>query len=265
MHGEMTQEALSDGHRDSVDAHQLPIGTVAPSVPWQWLRQGWGTLWRTPLVSAFYGGLCAAAGLGAVMMSQAMPGLTVKFVIGLLMLGPFLAAGLYVTARRSLAGDRTGIGRSLALDASRRSSLALFGLVLVMVVSFWLMATAVLFALKVTTVAPTAYTGFLAGGMQHPLMMLFTLGSGALLAAAVFASSVVAVPLIVDRDAGPVAAVQASWRAVTANPRPMLLWAAIIVGLMLLGTATAFIGMLVIFPLLGYASWHAYRDLIPQG
>jgi uncharacterized membrane protein len=265
MHGEITEQAFSDGHRDSVDARELPIGAVAPSMPWQWLRQGWGTLWRTPLVSAFYGGLCAAAGLGAVMMSQAMPGLTVKFVIGLLMLGPFLAAGLYVTARRSLEGDRTGIGRSLALDASRRSSLALFGLVLVMVVSFWLMATAVLFALKVTTVAPTAYTGFLGGGLQHPLMMLFTLGIGALLAAAVFASSIVAVPLIVARDAGPVAAVQASWRAVMANPKPMLLWAAIIVGLMLLGTATAFVGMLVIFPLLGYASWHAYRDLIPQG
>jgi uncharacterized membrane protein len=260
----MTEQALSDGHRDSVDARLLPIGKITPAMPWQWLRQGWRTLLRAPLVSLFYGGLCAAAGFGAVLMSRAMPGLTVKFVIALLLLGPFLAAGLYVTARRSLAGDGTGMGRSLALDASRRSSLALFGLVLVMVVAFWLMATAVLFALKVATVAPTAYTGFLGGGLQHPLMLLFTLGSGALLAAAVFASSIVAVPLIVDRDAGPIAAVHASWRAVAANPKPMLLWAAIIVGLMLLGAATAFIGMLVIFPVLGYASWYAYRELIPE-
>jgi uncharacterized membrane protein len=100
------------------------------------------------------------------------------------------------------------------------------------------------------------------GGGVDPLMTLFLLGSAALLAAAVFASSVVAVPLIVDRDAGPVAAAQASWRAVVANLRPMAAWAGIIVGLMLVGAATAFLAMVVIFPLLGYASWYAYRDLI---
>jgi len=252
-----------DGHRDSVDASALTIREVAPGAAARWLREGWAAMLRSPGVSLFYGGLCAAVGFGVVLLGRAMPGLTVKFVIVLLMLGPFLAAGLYVTARRHLAGDAAGIAKSFALDGQRRSSLGLFGLFLIFVVSTWMMATVVLFAIKVTALAPTSagYVTALGGGLD-PLMTLFLIGSGALLAAAVFVSSVVAVPLIVDRDAGPIAAVHASWRAVIANPRPMLAWAGVVVGLMLLGALTAFLGMVLIFPLLGFGSWYAYREVI---
>ncbi len=254
-----------DTHRDVVQVDTLSIQRVAPNAPMQWLAQGWSTFVKTPFVSLFYGTLCALAGFAALTMSQAMPGLTVKFLIALLLLGPFLAAGLYVTARRHLDGERIGIRASLALYGQRRSSLALFGLFLMFVVAFWTLASAVLFAIKVTTLAPTSsgYVTLLGGGMD-PLMTLFMLASSALLGAAVFAASVIAVPLIVDRDAGPVAGVQSSWRAVTLNPWPMLRWAGLILGLMLIGALTAFVGMILIFPLLGYASWYAYRDLVGE-
>lgn len=257
--------ASADTHRDVVQADSLSIQRVASNAPLQWLAHGWSTLVKTPFVSLFYGSLCALAGFGALTMSRAMPGLTLKFLIALLLLGPFLAAGLYVTARRHLAGERIGIRASLALYGQRRSSLALFGLLLMFVVAFWTLASVVIFAIKVTTLAPTSsgYVTLLGGGMD-PLMMLFTVVSSALLGAAVFAASVIAVPLIVDRDAGPIAGVQASWRAVTLNPRPMLRWAGLILGLMLVGALTAFVGMVVIFPLLGYASWYAYRDLVGE-
>jgi len=263
----MTTDAIAldstDSHRDTVQIDALTIQQVALNSPLQWLAQGWGTLTKTPFVSLFYGSVCALAGFAALAMSRAMPGFTLKFLIVLLLLGPFLAAGLYVTARQRLAGERIGIRASFALYGQRRSSLALFGLLLMFVVAFWTLASVVVFAIKVTTLAPTSsgYVTLLGGGMD-PLMLLFTLVSSALLGAAVFAASVIAVPLIVDRDAGPIAGVQASWRAVTKNPGPMLRWAGIILGLMLVGALTAFIGMVVIFPLLGYASWYAYRDLI---
>ncbi|WP_462322914.1 DUF2189 domain-containing protein [Halochromatium sp.] len=263
MSAESMSLAATDTHRDTVQADSLPIQRVELNAPLRWLAQGWSTLMKAPFVSLFYGSLCALAGFVALAMSRAMPGLTLKFLIVLLLLGPFLAAGLYVTARRHLAGERIGIRASLALYGQRRSSLALFGLLLMFVVAFWTLASVVVFAIKVTTLAPTSsgYVTLLGGGMD-PLMMLFTLVSSALLGAAVFAASVIAVPLIVDRDAGPIAGVQASWRAVTMNPRPMLRWAGLILGLMLVGALTAFIGMVVIFPLLGYASWYAYRDLV---
>ncbi|MBK1705358.1 DUF2189 domain-containing protein [Halochromatium glycolicum] len=265
MSTESIDRSATDTEHDLVQASELPIQTVPPDAYRRWLRQGWATLTKTPFVSLFYGLLCASAGFAALMMSRAMPGFTVKFLIALLLLGPFLAAGLYVTARRHLAGEQIGIRASFALYGERRSSLALFGLFLVFVVAVWMMASVVLFAIKVTTLAPTSsgYVTVLGGGVD-PLTTVFMLASGALLAAAVFAASAIAVPLIVDRDAGPIAGVQASWRAVTLNIGPMLRWAGVIVGLMVIGALTAFVGMLVIFPLLGYASWYAYRDLVGE-
>ncbi|MEA1050623.1 DUF2189 domain-containing protein [Lamprobacter modestohalophilus] len=265
MNTESMTLTSADAHRDIVQGDTIKIQQVAANAPLQWLAQGWGTLTKTPFISLFYGSLCALAGFAALTMSRAMPGLTLKFLIVLLLLGPFLAAGLYVTARQHLAGERIGIRASLALFGQRRSSLALFGLLLMFVVAFWTLASVVIFAIKVTTLAPTSsgYVTLLGGGMD-PLMMLFTLVSSALLGAAVFAASVIAVPLIVDRDAGPIAGVQASWRAVTLNPAPMLRWAGLILGLMIIGALTAFVGMVVIFPLLGYASWYAYRDLVGE-
>lgn len=263
MNSETISYAASGETEDAVQSSTLTINSVPDNAYRRWLAQGWSTLVKSPLVSLFYGGLCAAAGFGALALSRAMPGLTLKFLFVLLLLGPFLAAGLYVTARRHLVGESIGIRASFALYGQRRSSLALFGLILFFVLAMWIVATAVLFAIKVTTLAPTSsgYVTMLGGGLD-PLTTLFMLLSSLLLAGAVFASSAVAVPLIVDRDAGPVAAVQASWRAVTRNTGPMLRWASVIVGLTAVGALTAFIGMLVIFPVLGYASWHAYCDLI---
>ena len=85
---------------------------------------------------------------------------------------------------------------------------------------------------------------------------------GAFLAAPVFASSVVAIPLLLDRPIGLLAAVLTSWRVVQAHPLPMALWAALLMGLTVLGMATALLGLIVIAPWLAHASWHAYRDLV---
>jgi uncharacterized membrane protein len=263
MNTESTTYDSANANSDVVQAATLTIRPVSPNAWRRWLSQGWSTVTKAPLVSLFYGGLCAGAGFAALAMSRAMPGFTIKFLIALLLLGPFLAAGLYVTARRHLAGEKIGIRASFALYGQRRSSLALFGLLLMFILAMWIVATAVLFAVKVTTLAPisSGYVTLLGGGLD-PLTTVFGFANSLLLAGAVFASSVVAVPLIVDQDAGPVAAVQASWRAVARNPRAMARWAAVIVALTVAGALTAFVGMLVIFPLLGYASWHAYRDLI---
>jgi len=85
---------------------------------------------------------------------------------------------------------------------------------------------------------------------------------GGVLAAIVFALSVVAVPLIIDRHASATEAMRASLRAVLANLPAMLLWAFLIVGLTAIAFVTMLVGMVIVAPLLGYATWHAYRDLI---
>jgi uncharacterized membrane protein len=85
---------------------------------------------------------------------------------------------------------------------------------------------------------------------------------GGVLAAPVFASSVVAIPLLLDRKVSVLAAVLTSWRVVMTHPAPLALWAALIMGLTLLGMATALLGLVVVVPWLSHASWHAYRDLV---
>jgi len=87
-------------------------------------------------------------------------------------------------------------------------------------------------------------------------------GCGAVLAVIVFVMSVVAVPLIIDRHAGASDAIRASLRATLFNLPAMLVWAALIVGLTVLGFVTLLVGMVFVAPLLGYATWHAYRDLV---
>ena len=85
---------------------------------------------------------------------------------------------------------------------------------------------------------------------------------GGILAAPIFASTAIAMPLLLDRRVSLLQAVLTSWQAVLANPLPMAFWAALIMGLTLLGLATALLGLIVVIPLLGHASWHAYRDLV---
>jgi uncharacterized membrane protein len=88
------------------------------------------------------------------------------------------------------------------------------------------------------------------------------LALGGLLAAPVFASSVVAIPMLLDRKVSVMAAVFTSWRVVMANPAPLALWGAAIAGFTLFGMATGLLAMPVVVPLLGHASWHAYRELV---
>jgi uncharacterized membrane protein len=86
---------------------------------------------------------------------------------------------------------------------------------------------------------------------------------GGALAAPVFASSVVAIPMLLDRPVRVLDAVLASWRVVLAAPAPMALWAFIVMALTTLGMATLLVGLVVVVPLLAHASWHAYRDCVP--
>jgi uncharacterized membrane protein len=90
----------------------------------------------------------------------------------------------------------------------------------------------------------------------------YFVGIGFLLSAVLFVISAVAVPLILDKDADFITAMQTSYRAVARNPAPMAIWAAAIVALTAIGVATAFVGLAIVFPVLGYATWHSYRALV---
>ena len=145
----------------------------------------------------------------------------------------------------------------------RRTYLALFALMLALVMAAWIRFSALLFALKFNMLSPSveAYTQIFTSS-EGWITLSFFGGVGFLLAAAVFLISAIAIPMIVDKDADFITAMQTSSRVVMNNPGSMAVWAATIVALTTVGIATAFIGFAVIFPVLGYATWHSYRALV---
>lgn len=132
-----------------------------------------------------------------------------------------------------------------------------------LVMAAWVRFSALLFALKFSTLNPSleAYTSMFTSS-EGWITLSYFFGIGFLLVAAVFVVSAVSIPLIVDRDTDSITAMQKSFRAVTRNADAMFVWATIIVALTVIGIATAFIGLVVIFPILGYATWHSYRALV---
>ena len=232
----------------------------------QWLRTGLAVVRAAPALSLLYGALFALACAAMLALTQTFPWFTLAFLTGLLLIGPFLAAGLYGAARDHEAGRTVSIRATLGLLWERRTNLSLFAVFLALVMAAWVRFSALLFAVMDSSLSPTAnsYQALLTGSIDPVLGGFFVL-IGGLLALVVFVSSAIAMPMIVDRDAGPITAISTSVRAVTANWRAMAVWAAAIVGLTLIGILTAFVAMVVIFPVLGYATWASYRGLTGTG
>lgn len=247
-----------------IDVAVLPL-----DAPWAWLAAGWRDLCAAPLISLSYGGTFAgvAALLTGLLASRGMEALILPLCGGFLLLGPALAVGLYETSRRLEVGESVAMGAVLRAVVASVGRVSFFGAILAFVYAVWLQLAFLLLMLFLGSshlppakeFVPTLL--FTSKGLG--LLVTGTVAGGAL-ALLVFAISVVSVPLLMMRKLDAVTAAGISMSAVLRNPKPMLLWAALIAGFMSLGLATMFVGCAVVFPLVGYATWHAFRDVIPD-
>lgn len=232
--------------------------------PLAWLRAGWRDIKANPLPSLAYGLLFGLGGDMIILALLGHPHLLTVAISGFFLVAPLLAAGLYELSRSQARGERLYFIDSLRCFRRNPLSIAYFGLLLGLVVLFWERISAVAFALIAidSPATASAYLSDLILGGEHFAFTATWMALGCLLAFGVFAISVVTVPLLLDRDADVVTAMAASLRAFDRNPGPLLFWGVLIVALTLLGFATLLFGLVVIMPLLGHASWHAYRDLV---
>ena len=245
-----------------IPAHKLAPQKVGLHSPWRWLALGWADLRRNPAPGLFHGFLLT--GFGALLLWAARDHfwLLAGAFSGLLIVAPVLATGLYRVSRACNSGRCVGMSEVLALWTSGDRRLITFGLLLGLAGTGWVLTSAGL----ITLWSPQPIlkpSDFLRHVVLVPQIGLFEvwLLLGALLAAPVFASSVVALPMLVDTSMPVSMALSASWRAVADHPGPMALWAVLIAVLMGLGMLTALLGLIVLVPLIAHASWHAYCDL----
>lgn len=254
-------------HETVRHALQQTRGLAPRRVPWcrplRWLALGWRDLRRCPAPGLLHGLALALFGGALMLLARAHFWLLTGAFSGFLLVAPILATGLYAVSRALERGEPAGLRVALRAWYPDDGRLVVFGVLLAFAGTGWVLTSASL----VTGFAPAPVRdpqAFLRHVVLAERGLLFEawLALGALLAAPVFASSVVAIPLLLDRCIGILGAVLTSWRVVLESPAALALWATLLVGLTLLAMLPALLGLVVVVPWLAHASWHAYRDLV---
>lgn len=242
----------------------VEVQSVAVFRPLTWLGRGAVDLIRCWPANAAHGLLMVALGWVLVLMLGNHPYFVAAAASGFLLLAPIMTTGLCELSRRRAAREPVTFDASLEAIAVNWHALFRFGCVLAAIAVLWFVLSEVLlksiFNVPAPDVAETYWRGFLDTSNRDQLVSY--VATGGVLACLVFLLSVVTVPLVIDRHASAGEAMRVSIRVVAANPMAMLLWAALIVLLMAIGFGTVLFGMIILIPLVGHGTWHAYRDLV---
>ncbi|CAH0524625.1 DUF2189 domain-containing protein [Vibrio hippocampi] len=242
--------------KDTEYARTIPCRKVSISAPLHWLALGLNDFIRMPIISAFYGLCFTAAAVAIVQLVQwqgthlvIMPSLVVYMLIG-----PFLALGLYDASWEREKGHKPSLLHSMKAIGRNSTSQWAFAVILVVAMIFWMRIAALLHALY-----PSVQ-----GAPLIDFAPFLIIGSavGAVIAALIFGISAFSIPLMMERRVDVMTAVFTSFNAVSQNKPAMIVWAFIICAGILVGFATFGLGMIVVMPILGYGTWHAYHETI---
>jgi uncharacterized membrane protein len=262
METELTAEAVP------VYASPLPsIRKIELDRPWQWLVKGWQDMRRAPEVSFTYGVLAALTGyaltLGLIWVDLLY--LVLPLTAGFLIVGPILTVGLYEVSRRAELGEKTTLGQAIGAFRRNGSQIGLMGVALMLLMFAWARIAALIFFLYFG-LEPPSFEDLIASTFLTPESVPFLLFGtivGGVMALLAYAISAVSIPMLLDRpQANVIDAIATSFRTVQTNFGPMLFWAVLIAGFTAAGLATLYLGLVVTLPLIGHATWHAYRDLV---
>ncbi len=250
------------------------VRQIALLQPLEWLALAWHDMARCGWLSFAHGLVLTLVGWLILLVAHDRFWLLAGALSGFLVLAPILATSLYALSRALERGEAANLGvvqsTWFTWQRAHRNKwgndywcLVQFGALLALASTGWVITSAAF----ITLLAPVPIATPL-DFIHHVVLakngVLFEawLALGGVLAAPIFASTAIAVPLLLDRRVSLYRAVLLSWHVVLANPLPMALWAALIMGFTLLGMASGLLGLIAVVPMLGHASWHAYRALV---
>ncbi len=249
-----------DTSQDAVPPVLLRTLTFAD--PPRWLALGWRDFTRAPAIGLFYGACFMVMGWALLMVFEASPAYVLALSGGFLLVGPFMCLGMYRVSQRLEAGQTPGFVDSVLAWRARTGQLGIFGVVLLVLEMLWARSTLVVFA--VTFDGMPDFKGSLTAlaSAENLTFLIVWLVLGALFASLIYAVSVVSMPMILHRRTDAITAGLTSIRLVLTQTGVMLAWALLITGLVVLALLPGFAGLLVVGPVLGHASWHAYRAAV---
>ena len=242
------------------------INEITLDHPWQWIAAGWQDFLKTPVVSLSYGLMFVVVSylLTVFFYSGNLFYLVPPLAAGYFLVAPILAVGLYDISRRLEKGEEATMSHALAALNRNPANLLIMGLVLMMALLVWIMIANLVFAIFYSGVSLTIENFipalFLSG--ENTAFLAAGIVSGGVIALLVFSMSVISVPMLIDRQVDVLQAITTSVSAMIKNPRALILWGALIVMFVWLGIMTFYIGFALFMPIIGHASWHAYRDLV---
>lgn len=245
---------------------KITIKTVEMSKPGVWLMAGIKDFREATAVSLAYGmfwvGLSIAITAGIFTLGYWY--WLLPLMAGFMFIGPLVAVGSYGISQSLEEGRPPTLGDAFGNWRSHTGQLAMMGVMMMLFFLAWIRLATLLFALFFGYDTPSPDTLYASLLTTWEGLGMFAVGSvvGGTLAFGAFAISVVAIPTLMDNDLTFMEGIEASVRSVARNFWPMLLWAIILTGCVVVGMMTFYIGLAVILPILGHASWHAYEDLV---
>ena len=250
------------------------VKTIGMMQPLIWLVLAWRDIAKSGWISIVHGLVLTVGGVAIVAIARHRFWLLAGAISGFMVIAPVLATSLYALSRAIERREKPNFSVVLKTWLNWQHShfnkwnndywcMLQFGALLAAAATGWVLTSAAL----ITLLAPVPINSpldFVHHVMLAPDGWLFEiwLALGGVMAAPLFASSVVAMPLLLDRRVTLMQAVLTSWQTVLANPLPMAFWASIIMIFTLLGLGSLMLGLIPVLPMLGHASWHAYRDLV---
>jgi uncharacterized membrane protein len=259
---------------NEVDNNRLPdwqepeVNRVTLSDPWRWLAKGWQDIRAAPGHSLRYGAAIVLISAVIVWLSAVghLTFLVPFLTAGFFLVAPLLAIGLYQMSAHLERGEPVSSCQALEAVKRNQGQLGMATGFLFMIMQLWILASVFLFVMLFHAPFPSweNFIPVVVESGKHNTLVAAVILVGFFFAACAFCVSAITIQLMIDQPVDGFTAARTSIRAVLHNWLPMLLWAALLVVIVGAGLLTFYVGLFLALPLVGHATWHAYRDLVPR-